>query len=385
MSFGALSGRRCKIAPSIGEWAAQQNGRQDKLLRRHLTRHAATSRQTVALQLDSDKQPTRRQRRKQRAAERAKQLRSQSADDVATLGGPPALPPLSFADTMRFGHDLSVAIATNKAEEAGGGKGSVSFQDALELDAAIEAADGEGQGGLLVDLLSLEVVSTAIGDAMFDIFGTRAEEEEEEEEEEDATPTAVAATQQERQKKRNKLHINSTLGTTLGNQGHDRNGHPQDMPQPLGACVCTHWARFVLLRVWPTRAARTIQLTFALCCCVSSSGTCLFPPLRTSTAHLESNPEEKGVMAAACFNLATKHLKAVGSAAKPRSNIPSLLCRHRRAVWPIQVAPQAGGKPPPGSKLGGTAKWTGSAAASWPMTSTEAQRPNREGRKERRE
>ena len=79
-------------------------------------------------------------------------------------------------------------------------------------------------------------------------------------------------------------------------------------------------------------------------------------------------------MAAACFNLATRHLKS--GAPKPISNIPSLLCRHRQAVWPIQVAPHHGGKPP-GSRLDGTAKWTGSAAASWPMTSTEVQRPGR--------
>jgi hypothetical protein len=80
-------------------------------------------------------------------------------------------------------------------------------------------------------------------------------------------------------------------------------------------------------------------------------------------------------MAAACFNVATRHLNSVAGS-KSSANIPSLLCRHRRAVWPIQVAPEQGGKPP-GSRLGGTAKWTGSAAASWPMTSTESQRPNR--------
>ena len=200
-----VSETTCKIAPSIGEWAALQNGRHDKLLRRRLTRHATTSRQTVQLQLEKDQLPARQRRRKQR--ERQTAPRAESADGCASLDGAPVLPPLSFADTMRFGHGLSVALAGKKAN------GPPNFEDAVELDAAaIEAAEGD----LLVDLICSAAVSSAIDGAINDRCGVV-----------DAVTPLKRVTVSAAEKPAATLHVNSTLGATLGGQGGDP-------PQPLG-------------------------------------------------------------------------------------------------------------------------------------------------------
>lgn len=201
-----VSETTCKIAPSIGEWAALQNGRHDKLLRRRLTRHATTSRQTVQLQLESDQLPARQRRRKQR--ERQTAPRAESTDGCASLGGAPVLPPLSFADTMRFGHGLSVALA--------GKKDNVTFEDAAELDAtAIETAEGD----MLVDLICSAAVSSAIDGAINDRCGMV-----------DAVTPLTRVTVSAAEKPAAILHVNSTLGTTLGGQGQFAN----HAPQPLG-------------------------------------------------------------------------------------------------------------------------------------------------------
>ena len=114
-------------------------------------------------------------------------------------------------------------------------------------------------------------------------------------------------------------------------------------------------------------------------------------------AQLESNPNEKGVMASAAFHVATRHL--IGEH-KAKANIPSLLCRQRNAVWPIQASthtfpPQhefprmslteclwwqvahKKGNAQPGAKFNGTAKWMSNAPVSWTMTSSQTQRPQR--------
>lgn len=224
-----VSERTCQIAPSIGEWAALQNGRHDKLLRRRLTRHVTTKRQNMQLNLETGKVPTRRRRQTRRAEGRAPAPRVGSADDAASLGCAPVLPPLSFADTMRFGHDLSVALGTVNA----GQKSSVSFEEAVELDAAaVESAEGD----MLVDLLCSAVVSSAIDDAMGDICGVVGAVMPPQS---DILSTAV--------KPAVTLHVNSTLGTALGAQGqqqrhvaHGSSGAARDAPQPLGKLLFPH-------------------------------------------------------------------------------------------------------------------------------------------------
>ena len=71
-------------------------------------------------------------------------------------------------------------------------------------------------------------------------------------------------------------------------------------------------------------------------------------------------------MASAGFNLATRHMLKQGTPA-----LAELLCKQRRSVWPIQVAPQRGQRP--GGR--GQDSWSSEAPASWPMTSSETQRP----------
>ena len=87
---------------------------------------------------------------------------------------------------------------------------------------------------------------------------------------------------------------------------------------------------------------------------------------RNVSTTLVSSSSEKGVMASAGFNLATRHMLKQGTPA-----LAELLCKQRRSVWPIQVAPQRGQRP--GGR--GQDSWSSEAPASWPMTSSETQRP----------
>lgn len=147
------------------------------------------------MKLENDK-PARRTRRSKRAGEQGKHLRSLSADDVAGETAAAALPPLSFADTMRFGHDLSVALGTRKR---GAAKPSVEFEEpAVDMAAAIDAATGD----LLVDLISLDAVSTAMDDVLDDLFGKS-------EEEADVGHLPLRNLPREKQRQ---IHVNSELG-----------------------------------------------------------------------------------------------------------------------------------------------------------------------------
>jgi hypothetical protein len=183
----------------------------------------------VQLHLESDRLPARRRRRKQRAQGQAAATRMESADGAASLGGAPALPALpalSFADTMRFGHDLSVVLGTANAEQ----KSSVTFEEAVQLDAA--AAESV-EGDKLVDLLCSAVVSSAIDGAMSDICGVV-----------DAVIPPQSDTLSTAGTPAATLHVNSTLGTTLGAQGQQQGqmaqgstGAARDPQQPLGKPV----------------------------------------------------------------------------------------------------------------------------------------------------
>ena len=103
---------------------------------------------------------------------------------------------MSFADTMRFGHDLSVALDTRKGKGA-----AVEFEEAVDMDAAIEAATGD----LLVDLISLDAVASAVDEVLEDLFGPG--------EEDDVGNLPLRNLPREKQRQ---VHVNSELGGTLG-------------------------------------------------------------------------------------------------------------------------------------------------------------------------
>ena len=143
---------RVKIAPQLGEWATLQNGRHEQRLRRRLARHATTSR--VQIHLDTDRRRSETKRRRPAG-------RSKSADDADGGSTSAALPPLSLADTMRFGHDLSLALGERRA-------GSRHAQ-------IVEEEQDDDDDDSLELSLSRDVVAAALDGAVEDAGASRGE------------------------------------------------------------------------------------------------------------------------------------------------------------------------------------------------------------------
>ena len=75
------------------------------------------------------------------------------------------------------------------------------FEEAVDMDAAIEAATGD----LLVDLISLDAVASAVDEVLEDLFGPG--------EEDDVGNLPLRNLPREKQRQ---VHVNSELGGTLG-------------------------------------------------------------------------------------------------------------------------------------------------------------------------